>query len=424
MKYSIPILLLLLLVQDLAGQEIFKSPVLLMANGKTIDITTHTAPYIYDFNKDGVDDLLVGDFGDIPLENMKADPVYGRYTQGRCHIFINKGTNSKPVYDAPELLMADGEPAYVPITCCIGFVPRFADMDSDGIDDVISGSYPGEIYMFKGLENGKFDKSVILYDSEGDTLYVAHSSAAEPFDYDGDGDYDLIISTRMQGTFLSINEGSKTNPIFGKGTALKLSKYDYVYEHLNEPRKSHVSHAYPADWDNDGLFDLVCGTEEGNLVWYKNKGSLNRPLFSEASTLFTTQSDFENVEGGEINPVGGRVKVFVYDYNKDGKQDLLVGDFYAANKTIRELTPEEEMLWDRDKNRSREILLQLKEMYPDVKTFRNVAFFNKFDGLSKKELKKVNKMNKEREETDKRLAKYRELQQSFYHGYVWLFLRK
>jgi len=354
---------------------------------------------------------------------MEDDPVYGRYTQGRCHIFINKGSNKNPIYDKSKLLMAKGEPAFVPITCCIGFIPRFVDINSDGFDDVISGSYPGEIYLFMGLGNGQFDKSVIINDSDGNVLNVAHSAAAEPFDYDDDGDLDLIISTRMNGTFLSINIGSKTKPDFSKAVEINLQKYDYVYKPLKEPRKSHVSHVFPADWDNDGLFDLVCGTEEGNLVWYKNTGTRKEPEFNTATTLFSTTSGFDNVEGGEIMPIGGRVTVFVCDYNLDGKKDLLLGVFYSAYKTTRELTAKEEMEWDNLKNRSSELLLRLKSLYPDVKTFRNVAFFSKFEGLSKKELKKVNKINEERKIVDTKLEKYRELQKYFHHGYVWLFIR-
>jgi len=90
MRISALLIFLALSNLVLFSQGILETPKLLQANGKDVDITSHTAPYIYDFNKDGIDDLIVGDFGDVPLEGMKDDPVYGRYTQGRCHIFINE----------------------------------------------------------------------------------------------------------------------------------------------------------------------------------------------------------------------------------------------------------------------------------------------------------------------------------------------
>ncbi|MCK5822135.1 MAG: VCBS repeat-containing protein [Bacteroidales bacterium] len=424
MKKIITPLIFAICFQFLSGQEKLNFPSMLEAKGKKIDITSHTAPCIYDFNKDGVDDLIVGDFGDVPLEGMENDPVYGRYVQGRCHIFINHGTNSKPIYTTSQLLMANKEPAFVPITCCIGFTPRFVDIDNDGLDDIISGSYPGEIYLFKGLPGGLFDKAGIIMDNQGDTLNVAHSIVAEPFDYDNDGDIDLIISTRMNGTFVSINLGNMEKPSFAPGVKIDLQKYDYVFELLNEPRKSHISHAFPTFWDEDNLFDLVCGTEQGHLIWYKNTGTPEEPKFSTASTLFTSLAGWENVEGDKPTPLGVRVKVFVNDYNGDGKKDILAGDFYSTKRTIRELTPEEEMEWDTSKNRRQELLLKLKEMFPDVKTFRKVAFLDNFDGLSKREIKKVQKITIEINNHKQILDKYQDLQEFLGHGYVWLFTRQ
>ena len=418
------ILVLLGFAPNLFGQEVFNPPVLLKAADQIIDHSSHTAMSIYDFNNDSLKDLIVGEFGDIPLEGMKDDPVYGRYVQGRCHIYLNLGSNENPKYGEDHLLLAGGEPAFVPITCCIGFTPRFIDLDGDKIDDIISGSYPGEIYFFKGEGRGVYSKSEILMDSDGDTLNAAHSSVAEPFDYDNDGDIDLLISSRMNGTFLSINEGSGSNPKFSKGKLIPLPKYDYVYTPLKEPRKSNVSHVHPIDWDGDGLFDLVCGTEEGHLVWYKNSGTKKKAEFLKAETLFTSQSGWDNLEGGPVIPLGGRCKVFANDYNLDGKLDLLVGDFYSSTKVTRELRPEEEMDWDKAKKKNRDLLLKLKEMYPDVKQFRNVAFFNKFEGLSKKEIRKIKKINAEIEEANKVTAKFQKLQEHFGHGYVWLFTQK
>jgi len=425
MKLKFLLLILFgLLSENVLSQDVFKTPIRIKANGKAIDLSSHTAPYIYDFNADGIADLLVGDFGTEPLEGLEDDPVYGRYVKGMCHIFINEGSNKDPVYKKGELLMAGDEPAYVPITCCVGFTPRFVDLNGDGVKDVISGSYPGEIYFFQGKKEGGFAKSEILKDAEGDTLHVDHSCVAEPIDYDADGDVDLLISTRMTGTYISINAGTTAKPDFVKGKLIELPKYEYVYAPLKEPRESHVSHAYPIDWNGDGLFDLVCGTEQGHLVWYMNSGSIGIPEFKSAVTLFTSNSGFNNIEGEEPLPIGSRCKVFPYDYDLDGKLDLLVGDFYSTTRTKRELTAVEEMEWDNARKRYSEILLELKEMFPVVKQFRQVAFFKKYDGLSKKLKRKVIKMDQEMEELNDITSKYQKLQEYLSHGYVWLFIRQ
>ena len=58
----------------------FAEPVRLEAGGKVIDTDTgHAAPFVGDFDGDGVQDLLVGQFG-----------------EGLLWIFRNEGTNAKP----------------------------------------------------------------------------------------------------------------------------------------------------------------------------------------------------------------------------------------------------------------------------------------------------------------------------------------
>lgn len=73
----------LMAVAAAAGEsatEEFLIPVRIEAGGKPIDTDVgHAAPYVGDFDGDGVQDLLVGQFGD-----------------GILWIFRNEGTNAKP----------------------------------------------------------------------------------------------------------------------------------------------------------------------------------------------------------------------------------------------------------------------------------------------------------------------------------------
>lgn len=79
------------------GQDLEK-PVRLEAAGQAIDTEIgHAAPYVYDFDKDGKRDLLVGQFG-----------------EGKLKIYKNLGTNEKPRFGEPSWFEAGGEVATVP----------------------------------------------------------------------------------------------------------------------------------------------------------------------------------------------------------------------------------------------------------------------------------------------------------------------
>jgi hypothetical protein len=51
------------------------------------------------------------------------------------------------------------------------------DFDGDGRSDVLSGSWPGEIYLFRQLDDGKFAKRERLKDSDGESINVGSASA-------------------------------------------------------------------------------------------------------------------------------------------------------------------------------------------------------------------------------------------------------
>lgn len=76
----------------------FAPPLLLQADGKPIQGDVgHLAPYVHDFDRDGLRDLLVGQFGG-----------------GNLAIYRNRGTNTQPVYEAARWFEVGGERASVP----------------------------------------------------------------------------------------------------------------------------------------------------------------------------------------------------------------------------------------------------------------------------------------------------------------------
>lgn len=84
------------LAASVAAQQ-FETPFRVQAGGKAIDVEVgHAAPYVVDFDGDGVRDLLVGQFG-----------------KGRCRIYKNTGTNAQPQFGEFTFLEAGGKVAEV-----------------------------------------------------------------------------------------------------------------------------------------------------------------------------------------------------------------------------------------------------------------------------------------------------------------------
>lgn len=80
------------------GPEELEAPVVIRAAERPINVDVgHAAPFVTDFDGDGVKDLLVGQFG-----------------QGKLRIYRNVGTNPRPKFDSFEWFQGGTERGRVP----------------------------------------------------------------------------------------------------------------------------------------------------------------------------------------------------------------------------------------------------------------------------------------------------------------------
>ncbi len=273
---------------------------------------------------------------------------------------------------------------------------------------MISGSRPGEIYLFKGLANHEFAAPVQLQNKAGKTINIGStgsSSTVVPADWDGDGDLDLIVGDIKGDVYLVPNEGTAQAYSFGKETQLAA-----------EGKPVHVaSRAGPcvADWDGDGDLDLLVGADDGSVVLYRNIGSAASPKLAPPVGLVPKGETTSpaNASGGVRR--GGRAKIAVADWNGDGKPDLLVGDFSSQRRP--EPTAEE-------KTRDAQIR---RELDPLAKRYAELENrLSRSQPVQTKEARDelTKEMNDLRDRMSALQSKVRP--PSEYHGWVWLFLRK
>lgn len=206
----------------------------------------------------------------------------------------------------------------------MGFGPQFVDFDGNGTKDLLSGSWPGEIYLFRRKANGTYAAPEKLKDKAGNLIKVGSASAVAAADWDGDGDLDLVIGNIEGAVFRVVNDGTAQKPALRPAEKLSAA---------GKPITVSGGDAGPflSDWDSDGKLDLLLGSGSGNVVWHRNLGTQAKPELAEPRTLLETPSQ-EKMRARLENPERSctRTKVAAADWNHDGKLDLIVGDFASG----------------------------------------------------------------------------------------------
>jgi hypothetical protein len=195
------------------------------------------------------------------------------------------------------------------------------DLYQTGRQDMLSGSYPGEIYLFRQKPNRTYASAVKLKDKHGKVINVGRAAAVALGDLHGKGTLDLVVGNIDGKVFLLPNEGTPSQPAFGPPQRLEAA---------GRPVIAAGGDAGPclADWDGDGRLDLLVGSAAGTVVWYRNVGSTSQPQLAAPVTLVEAPPQGETGRDSSTHPTrsGMRTKVAVGDWNHDGRPDLLVGD--------------------------------------------------------------------------------------------------
>jgi hypothetical protein len=305
----------------------YESPVKVMAGDHPAEVFGWPSPSFSDFDNDGDLDLLCGEFLD-----------------GFTY-FQNVGNRTAPRYSAGIRLKQTSD---LPLTMDLQMItPTAFDWDHDGDQDLIVGDEDGRVAFIEHTGMIRVDGAPQFlapkyFQQEAEDLKCGALATPVGCDWDGDGDTDIVsgntagyiqLFRNLSGPGVEHPQWAAPEYLQADGNVIRIQAGPNGSIQGPCEAKWGYTTLSVADWDSDGLLDIVASSILGKVHWYRNRGTRTAALLTSAQPVDVEWNGSQpELSYGWMKPRGKqlltqwRTTPVAADWNRDGLTDLIMLD--------------------------------------------------------------------------------------------------